>query len=164
MNSNSTPTLFITKITKHLHWAEGVFLLGLVIGTILMLTKIDSSVTSVSLIGLAATFFLYSYKPIDIPQQENEKAGFSALLTFVIAPKVMWISSAVSVIGLLFYVLDMEAKGYLQMFMIGGSSIAIGVLIFTFALVTGVKHLRVVAPILLRAVPLLLVDMYLLLK
>ena len=165
MTSTSTPTPLIVRITKNLHWAERLFLIGLAIGTVLTLSSIDSGVTKVSLNGLAITFFLYAYKPIDIPRtDENEQFGFSELLALQIVPKVMWISSAVSTLGLLFYLLDMGNDGYKRMLMIGGLTIGISILLFAFFLVSGVKYLKVVAPILLRSVPLLAIDLYILFK
>ena len=58
MTLTSTP--LIVRITKNLHWAERLFLIGLALGTVLTLSSIDSGVTKVSLIGIAITFFLYA--------------------------------------------------------------------------------------------------------
>jgi hypothetical protein len=79
MNTTSTPTPFIVRLTKNLHWAERAFLISLAIGTILTYSKINSSVLNASLIGLAITFFLYAYKPLDIIRNEDELLGFSDL-------------------------------------------------------------------------------------
>lgn len=160
----STPTPLIVRLTKNLHWAERALLIALVLGTMLMYLKVDTGVLSVSLIGLAVVFFLYAYKPIEIVRDEKEQLGFSDLLAVTILPKVMWISSAISTLGLLFYLLDLGNDGYKNILMIGGLTIGIAVVLLTVFLSSGVKNLKMVTPILFRAVPLLLIDLYILFK
>jgi hypothetical protein len=162
MTSEQRPTSFIVTITKHLPSVEKVLLTALFIGTILTVMKIDSTVTRVSLLGLGVTFFLLA--PTDIPRQEGEQFGFSELLGLMIVPKVLWISSAISALGVAFYLFDFSNDGYKRMLIIGGVTIGIGTLLLVVFFVNGVKHIRTVTPILLRAVPLCLVDFYLLFK
>jgi hypothetical protein len=164
MTSEQTPTPFIVTITKHLPLVEKVLLTALAIGTIMTVMKIDSTVTRVSLLGLGVTFFLMAYRPTDIPRQEGEQFGFSDLLGLMIVPKVLWISSAVSALGIAFYLFDFGNDGYKKMLMVGGLTIGIGTLLLVVFLVSGVKHIKTVTPILLRAVPLCLVDFYILFK
>jgi hypothetical protein len=161
---SSAQTSAMVKIINYLPIVEKILLTALAIGTILTLMKIDSTVTSVSLLGLGATFFLYTYKLIDIPRQENEQFGFSTLLGLVIVPKILWISSAVSALGIAFYVSDLGNDGYKAMLRIGAVTIGIGTLLLVAFLASGVKHIQMATPVLLRTVPLFLVDMYLLLK
>lgn len=160
----STPTPLIVRLTKNLHWAERAFLIALALGTIMAYLKIDTGVLRVSLVGLAVVFFLYAYKPMDIVRGENEQLGFSDLLAVTILPKVMWISSAISTLGLLFYILDLGNEGYKNMLMIGGLTIGIAFVLLTIFLASGVKNLKMVTPILFRAVPLSLIDLYILFK
>ena len=129
MTSEQTPTPFIVTITKHLPLVEKVLLIALAIGTILTVMQVDSTVTRVSLLGLGVTFFLLAYRPIDIPSQEGEQFGFSELLGLMIVPKVLWISSAVSSLGMAFYLFDFGNDGYKKMLMIGGLTIGIGALL-----------------------------------
>lgn len=164
MTSEQTPTPFIVTITKHLPLVEKVLLTALAIGTILTVMKIDSTVTRVSLLGLGVTFFLLAYRPNDIPRQEGEQLGFSDLLGLMIVPKILWISSAISALGIAFYLFDFGNDGYKKMLMIGGLTISIGTLLLIVFFISGVKHIRTVVPILLRAVPLCLVDFYILFK
>jgi len=164
MTSEQTPTPFIVTITKHLPLVEKVLLTALAIGTIMTVMKIDSTVTRVSLLGLGVTFFLMAYRPTDIPRQQGEQFGFSDLLGLMIVPKVLWISSAVSALGIAFYLFDFGNDGYKKMLMVGGLTIGIGTLLLVVFLVSGVKHIKTVTPILLRAVPLCLVDFYILFK
>ncbi len=164
MTPEQTPTPFIVTITKHLPIVEKVLLTTLAIGAILTVMKIDSTVTRVSLLGLGVTFFLLAYRPTDIPRQEGEQFGFSGLLGLMIVPKVLWISSAISALGIAFYLFDFGNDGYKNMLMIGGLTIGSGTLLLVVFFVSGVKHIKTVTPILLRAVPLCFVDVYILLK
>jgi hypothetical protein len=156
----STPTPFIVRITNYLPLIEKILLTALAIGVILIVIKADTTVTKVSLIGLAVTFFLSAYRPIDIPRQENELLGFKELLALMIIPKTMWISCAVSAMGISFYFSQFGNDGYKQMLLIGASTIGMGTIILAFLLMSGVKNLNLVTPILVRAIPLLLVDIY----
>jgi hypothetical protein len=61
--------------------------------------------------------------------------------------------------GIFFSVLNRE--GQKEMLYIGGSTIAIGTLIMIFFLITGAKHISAVIPVLYRAIPLLVIDLYL---
>lgn len=164
MTSQHTPTSLTARITPHLPLAEKILLTSLLIGIVLTIMQIDSAVASVSLLGLAATFFLLAYRPIDVPRQENELLGLSELLAFMIVPKVLWISSAISALGIAFYMFNFGNPGYKNMLMIGGSTIAVAALILAVLLVSGVKHIRMVTPILLRALPICLIDFYILFK
>lgn len=164
MTSTPTPTPLVIKLTKHLPLAEKALLAALAIGAILTMLEMDTTITTVALLGLAVTFFLFAYRPIDIPVQEGEQFGFSQLLGLMIIPKVLWISCAVSALGIVFYLLQLGNDGFKQMLMIGVSAIAFAGLLLVILLISGVKHMKLVAPVLLRAIPLLLADVYILLK
>jgi hypothetical protein len=153
---------FITKLTNSLPYAEIFFLIGIIIGAVPM--KMDAGVLTLSMIGLAIVFSLYMYKPIDIVRNENEPLRFSDFVALNILPKIMWISSAVSVVGLFFYLFDLGNDGYKQMIMVGGLSIGVSVLLLAVFLVSGVKNMKTTIPILLRAVPLLIIDLNILFK
>jgi hypothetical protein len=164
MNATATPTSLITSLTKNLHWAERAFFILLLIGAVLAYSKIDAGVLNISLGGLAVTFFLYAYKPLQIVRNEGELLGFSDLLATTILPKVLWISSAISTLGLLFYLLNLGNEGYKQMLLIGGSTIGIGLVLVAVFSAIGLKNIKIVSPVLLRAVPLLIFDFYILFK
>ena len=162
MTSAPTPIPFIVKVTNHLPVIEKVLLTALAVGLILTVMKIDSAVPEIALLGLAITFFLFAYRTIEIRRYENEQFGFSEFLGYRIIPKILWISSSISALGISFYLFDFGNEGYKQMLMFGGSTIFLGSLVLLVLSVSGVKHLKIVTSVLLRAVPLLLVDMYLL--
>jgi len=94
---------------------------------------------------LAITFFLLAFRPVDVPH-ENEQMGFSDLLALMIIPKVLWISTAMSAFGIGFSFFATN-EGYKNMLLIGGASIAFATLLLGIFTITGVKHIRVVAPI-----------------
>jgi hypothetical protein len=164
MTPSQTPTPFISTITKHLPLVERVLFMALGLGTILRIMYLVASVTKVALLGLGVTFFLLAYRPNEIPRQENEQFGFSELLALLIAPKVLWISSAISALGIAFYLFDFGNTGYKNLLMIGGMTIGVATAVLVFSLAKGVKYLETVTPILFRAIPLLFVDFYILFR
>lgn len=147
---------------------EKIFLIGLMAGgvfAILRIEPIDAAVTVVALFGLGLVYFLCAYRPIDMPQEEGKAHGMKELLVFGIVPKVLWISSAVSVIAIALTVLGSDNRGYLQMFFIGAASIAVALVIVLIVSVGQViRSSRSLAPVLFRAIPLLAVDLYFLLR
>lgn len=162
MTTQSTPTPPIAKIITFLPITEKIFLSALAIGFVLYSTNIDSQVMKVSALGLSFIFFFSQFVPLEIRYEENEVLGFRELLGCVIAPKILWISCAVSMMGVFLWLL--ESKGYKQMLYIGGTSLAVASFVVIFLTVTGTRHTRVVVPILYRAIPLLVVDLYLFFK
>lgn len=162
MISDQTSSPLILTLTKYVPLVEKVLLVALTIGIILLVMDMDSSMITISLMGLAATFFLRAYRPTDILRQEDEPFGFSELLGLMIAPKVLWISSAVSAVGIAFSFSTPDNDGYRQMLLIGGLSIASGTIIVGIFWLMGVKQIRTVIPVLFRAIPLCLVDFYML--
>ena len=161
MTSTQTSTPVIARITNHLPLAEKILLTALAVGVILTAMGIDSTVTRVSLFGLGVVFFLSAYRVIDIPEAENQPYGFSALLGLTVVPKVLWISSAISAVGISMWLSDPGHEGFKRMLMIGGLSIGICTVLLLLFLLNGVKHIRLVTPVLLRAIPLFVADMYL---
>lgn len=160
MQNSQQPLLL--KILPFVPWAERVFIVATVIALALKATgNTSSTLLVIALIGLAAAFFLSGFIPMDIPYDENEKLGFSDLLALTIVPKVMWIGSAISVLGILFQQLGLPPERYLQLFMIGSSVLVGALVIHLVTLAQGVKRLHYVMPIYYRAIPVLLVMAYL---
>ena len=67
--------------------------------------------------GLSIVFFLNAFRAPD--EQETADTGqgpfgFSDLLGLVIIPKVLWISSSIPTIGILFSIIDTGNNGYKQ--------------------------------------------------
>ena len=99
----TTPAM---QLAKGLPFAEGIFILALITGFVLKYFAVDNAVTTVALSGLAITYFFKAYTPpanIEPKKSSEEQAGFSELLVTIIIPKVLYISSSVLVLGILFY-------------------------------------------------------------
>lgn len=124
--------------------------------------------------GFGGYFFLSAHRPLDVPSSEDTvqptdaasredgAGGFPELLGLTILPKVLWLSSAISAFGIASYIIDFGNDGYKNMLMIGGTTIAIGTLLLVALKMTGLKRINTFMPILLRAVPVCLVDLYIL--
>jgi hypothetical protein len=152
---------FTTLIFNLLPLAEKILLAGLGVGLALIYSGLDSNVAFVSFNGLAVVYFLYAYKPPDIQREDDAPLGFLQLLGLSILPKIMWISCSVSMVGIMFHLLALA--GSYEMMLIGVSSIGIGLLLFTIITLTNVKGMKENVPMLYRAVPIFLAEMYLLL-
>jgi len=152
----------MNAITKHLPLIEKILLAAALIGIILLALKIDTSVIKVALLSLGVTFFLFAYVPTEGPKTENEPLGFQGLLALIIVPKILWISSAISTLGIAFFLIDIGNDGYRRMLTIGGFTIVIALAVLLVSFIQGVKHLATTTPVLLRAIPLLAVDFYIL--
>ena len=159
MTESRTP--LILRVIPHLPKAEKVFLTGLAIGIILLYSNGSGKIlVQVSLGALAIIFFLSAFTLLDVPRTKDEPFEFKELLTWIIIPKILWIGSAFSLLGLLVYSLQLGHGGYMRALMPGGSSIAIGLLVILYSWLTGTKHLSVLVPTLLRVVPVMLVALY----
>lgn len=156
----------VPGILNRLPLLEKILLCALAIGIILAALNVDFTVLRIALIGVAATFFLLAYRPPEEikERREDEVMGLSALLALTILPKVLWISSAISVLGIALYFFELGNEGYRQALMIGVLTIGLCLVLLVIFMVSGVKYLKAVAPILLRAVPALLAGLYFFLK
>lgn len=164
MAQKETPLL--VKIASQLQWIEGLFLTSLALGIVLTLMNIAAAIVmEVSLAGLAIVFFLYMYKPLEVQRDEGEKKwGFQELLVYIIVPKVIWISSSFSTLGILFYLFHFGNNGYQRLLMTGGSAIFIALLVLGYSSIAGTKHVKSAIPLLFRAIPLLVIDYLLFFK
>lgn len=163
---STRPASFVVQLQSYLHWGELAALILFVVFWALTYTGTDASQgIMIALSALAAIYFLKAYMPpkqdAPAPDAKEEKRGFFELLSTTILPKVLWIACSVSVIGLLFYLLNLE--GFKNMLMIGGMTLSIGLLLAVGAMVTGASTGSSNTTALLRVVPLLLIDLYLLL-
>ena len=150
----------IFKLVPHLPKAEKVFLLGLAVGLILFFTSGDKIIVRISIGALAVIFFLSSFKPLDVPETGDKRFGFKELLTWIMIPKILWIGSAFSILGILVYTLQLGHDGHMRALMPGGSTIAIGLLVILYSWATGTKHLSVLLPTIIRVVPVMLIALY----
>jgi len=161
-----TPSPFVSKLKTYFPILEIVCIAGFVLGFLLKKQDypIGGEIIMLSLSALAGIYFLSAYLPPDArPEGEpDQRLGFMSLLGRTIAPKVLGIGSAVVVIGILFSVQQM--KGSNEMLLVGSGSLAIASLIGLVSMASDETARKVVAPLLLRAVPLLLIGVYFLSK
>lgn len=152
-------TAFATKLFGLLQRGEMILLMTLIIGLALRYTFPQTEIlVIISLAGLAMIFFLSAYQPI--PIEKDEKFGPTDLLYYIIAPKILGISSAVCAVGLLFYFIDNNNPGFRPMLTIGAMSIAAASLIVFIGWLQKDKNIQLIIPILYRAIPLMIVSFY----
>ena len=151
-------------MNKLLPSLEQICLAILVIGFILQLNGTPIAILiMLGLGGLGVVFFLSAYRPLDVKPQENERMGFNELLGLSIIPKVLWIGSAITVMGILFYMMQIGNGQFLGVLYIGGLTVIIATLILLGLKAIGTKYLNTIFPILFRALPTLLVAAYIIL-
>jgi hypothetical protein len=152
------------KLSFYLSRAEQALLGLALIGLVLKYANLPwTMVLTISLAGLTAVFFLSAFTPPDQQKlAENTLLSFKDLLAFTIAPKVLGISCAVSAIGILFFLQNL--KGHQQLVMIGGVSIAFGLLVLGYGFMTDTKNIRTMMPWVYRAIPLGCLDAYIFLQ
>ena len=105
---------------------------------------------------LSAVYYLSAFKPREALAEE--RPGFVSTLTENVMPKVLWMGSAVAVIGLQFFFLNLP--GYTMMIMIGSTATQLGVALYIILSLINPAATQKHASILYRAVPLLLVATY----
>jgi hypothetical protein len=149
-------------MNKFLPRAE-MFLLALFAAAIaLELFEINLAVLFIiSLSGLSLVFFLYAQFPSNTESSGEGNQGFKHVLGLTLVPKVLWISTAVTTVGILFY--TQEFPGMKTMLTVGGISIAICTIILLFLRFMKINGLESVFPILYRSYPALLAAAYILL-
>jgi hypothetical protein len=157
---------FVKSLTPLLKWLERIATAGFIasLATVFLSggsqMDIARNVFMASAAILSGVYFLNAFMPLDFERDENEKFGMKELVLTTIIPKVLWISAAVCMSG--FFVLSQnhEHDAHLNLWFIGGFSLFGSLAILSFAMVTGNKHTRVLAPVAFRAVPLLVLVTY----
>lgn len=150
----------MNRFYNFLPTAELICLAGAFIGV--LLKRIDQpgdDVLRISLSGLAGIFFLSAFRPPEGSQGDVPK-GFMDLLFATILPKIMGISLAVSVIGILFTLLHFP--GNKEFLRIGGAVLVMALVLTGAGLATGNDRAKAIKPLLYRAMPMVLVTAYLL--
>ena len=146
---------------KILTYSEFTFFALLFIGIALLATIPDATILIIiGLIGLIAMFILNLRQPLEIEPDDNQKQGFTELLSWLILPKVIWISLTILTAGTLFYFINFGNEGYKQLIFIGVNSLILSTFILLILTIMRVRHLKKVWFIFLRAIPLFLVAMY----
>ncbi len=142
-----------------------LILIGLIIaGFVFMEFYNQKLMLPLALVGLAIVFFLKSFKPVEMEPGTNEGStrGMNELLSHFIVPKVLWISTSILSIGLSFYYFELDARGYTHMMTIGISTVFIASLVLLFTALKKARVFDLHRHIYYRALPLMLVDGYIL--
>jgi hypothetical protein len=160
---STQPTSFATTLYGLIKKVEIALWLALVLGLLLHYSGYPAkNVLTISLSGLAIVFFLGAYQPSNIIRGEDEKLGFVDLLYLIIAPKLVGISMAVSLIGILFYFINANIEGTKQMLFLGSMSGIAASLVIGIGVAIGAKNSNTLLPILYRSVPIAIASVYLL--
>jgi hypothetical protein len=153
------PSSFTSKLYTYIPILEKILVAVLCVGVLLKYANIDGKpLIIISLSGLAGVFYLTSFKPVQIEREEGKKPGFKDLLAETILPKILGISCAVGTIAILFYLIGNQ--GYEPMTMIGGTAIAGALIVMAGLYATGTKNLEASFPMVLRAIPIMLLNVY----
>lgn len=97
----------------------------------------------------------YSEEEFDDSELENKN-----ILLELIMPKVLWLSNAASLLGILFYTLNTGNNGYLNALLVGGSTICFALIVFIFTFIKKGKIHNELGFILIRSIPILLISLY----
>ena len=137
-------------LPKILPIAEKIFLLLLVIGAgMKAIDKGGSMFLALALSGLACVYFLGIHVPSEVKIEEGEEpSGFKMLLILSILPRVIGISLAVSIIGIQFYLLQLE--GSAVMLLVGGQTIIVAMFLFLVMQLNGTPYVESLRPKMLR--------------
>lgn len=141
-------------------WIERIAFVLLVVAVVLTFIGIPAQeLLMVAMATLSIAFFLNIRIPFETERPGDASWGFREMLTYLVLPKIMWISASVSVIGILFHILGL--KGALEMLFIGGTSLFFAIGIFGILLLTGSEDLKIYQRILLRIIPVAIIAIYL---
>jgi len=106
------------------------------------------------LLGLAITFLLNAFKQPEIRAGENKNFGFIDMFIGSIIPKALWIGTAVTTLGILFYIMNLGNNGFIKLLMIGCATITIAsILGLSLSLIKSKEQLPVIIPLFYRALP-----------
>lgn len=157
------------KSINFLQRTEKFFIATLHIGVLLKFFGIEVAnyILMISAAGLAIAFFISAFKPHNMfktKEEANEHGplGTLDLISLMIIPKVLWLSAGISTLAMFIFMLKLGNDGYLNLAAAGGAAIIISFLILVIAVMSGVKKLKSIRPLLIRAVPALIVDYFLL--
>lgn len=157
------------KSVNYLQKIEKTFIATLHVGVLLKFFEIEAAnyILMISAAGLAIAFFISAYKPHIIYKseqeaKEHEPLGTLDLISLMIIPKVLWLSAGISTLAMFIFMLKLGNEGYLNLAAAGGTAIIISLLILVIAFASGVKKMKSILPLLIRAIPALIVDCFLL--
>jgi hypothetical protein len=160
--ANQSPFI---ALSKYLPYVEGISITTFVVGYLFKRMHYAGSneLIIISLSVLSGIYFLGAYVPrTPLPEEQQKRQGFAALLGSTVVPKILGVGSSVTVIGVLFCV--MHFKGFREMLLIGTASLAADSVIGWFVTSNDEQARESLKPLLLRAVVLVMIGFYLLNK
>jgi len=170
-----------SNITKSLMLAEKASLAVLIIGlffyydsgTHLLAVQIPLGILAVIYFAMAYTS--NSFVDINIDDLDNEEdiddftdeeieqlPETRFLFSSHILPRVLLLATGISVAGYLALLTFPENDAYRKLIFVGGGTILVGLSVLAYELLKGFKDIKLLQPILFRAVPVALFDLYLL--
>jgi len=160
--ANSSP---ITKISQYFPLIEGVCLASFAIGYLLKYMDVASGqeIIILSLGALSGIYYLNGFIPRALPkapEAQIQPLGFTTLPGKTIIPKILAIGSSVTVIGILFTI--QHWHGLREMLLIGSTSLAAASVTGLIITMNDEQARNAIGPKLLRAIPLMLAGVYLL--
>jgi len=145
-------------MSKFLSKGEMLLLALLIVSIVLELLEINMPILFIiSLAGLGAVFFLYAQMPSN-KESSNQDQVFKYLLGLTIVPKILWISTSLTTVGIIFYTQDFA--GATKLLTIGGITIAFCTVILLILRFMKINGLEKVFSILYRAYPAVLGAAY----
>lgn len=167
--------MFDSNITRALMLVEKILLIALLGGLILYDQSTNLLLLQIALGLLAITYFLFPYFTstnrfidIDLDELDNNDEEIDKLqdaqyvFSSLILPKILWLSTAVSIAGYLALLTFQDNDTYRKLILVGGGTILVSLSIFAYDLFKGFRDIHFLYPILLRAIPVTLFDLYLL--
>ena len=148
------------KLRKYFPVIEGISLAGFAAGYILKIMHYPGQeIIVISLSTLSVIYFLGAYMPPEAkPGEEKPQLGLVALLGTTIVPKILGIGLSVSVIGILFMI--QTWNGFREMLLIGSTSLAAASVVGLVSASGNERARKALGPLLLRAIPIMLLVTY----
>jgi hypothetical protein len=160
MNEVPQPQHPVLKIARFFPIVEKIVLPALAIGVLLDYSHFNGKpIILICLPILAIVFFLGAFVPLELPERD-QPYDFSHLLVFMIMPKVVGIASAISILGIFFYLLDLGNKGYLQLLMNGASVTFAAFAIYLYGVIKSMEGVSTLLPLFYRAIPFAILATY----
>jgi len=179
--------IFDSNIARALKLVEKILLIALLAGIVLYDQSTNLLLLQITLGLLSIIYFLFPFltstsrfididldkldnsdeeEEIDVNEFNEEKIDELPEVQFVfscfILPKILWLSIALSVAGYLSLITFPNNDAYHKLILVGTGTSVVGLSVLVYELFKGLKDIKFLYTILLRAIPVVLFDLYLL--
>lgn len=157
---------FVAQLYKYAPFIEGVLVTAFLAGIALKYFDVEEEAANqiilIALSALSVVYYLGAFAPPERKSDDEQKqpAGFAALFGRSIGPKFLGIGASVTTIAALFSI--RHWNGSEEMLIIGTSSLAAATLLGFAVTINDEEGRTAIRPMLIRAVPLILIGAYLL--